>query len=302
MTDHDAACEDRAFAAPASDAPDMTTAERGDGLSIPRVPSNRERALWDLLSGLAHYRLWWWMAFTDIKRRYRRTLIGPFWTTLSHAIFVGAIGVLWAGLWKMDMSTYLPYLAAGLLTWIFVSTVVNEACTIFPMSGGLMGQTRLPYSLFIYAMVSRNMLVFCHHLIVFIVIAVLFQVEINLKTLLVVPGLVLSCLMAGWIAILVGIVCTRFRDIQQIVMSFLQIVMFITPIFWTKEHLTQTRVGESIINLNLFHHWIAVVREPLLGRVPDALNYGVIIAAIVLGWIGTFAFFARYRRYIILWL
>jgi hypothetical protein len=52
----------------------------------------------DLLHGLQRYDLWGRIGFMEIKRRYRRTLIGPFWSTISLAVFIAVMSAVGVGL------------------------------------------------------------------------------------------------------------------------------------------------------------------------------------------------------------
>lgn len=71
----------------------------------------------DYVNGFKKWNLWLYLAYADIRRRYRRTVIGPFWATLSVAIFIASMGVLFSALWHRNMHEYLPFLVSesGLL-------------------------------------------------------------------------------------------------------------------------------------------------------------------------------------------
>lgn len=105
----------------------------------------------------------------------------------------------------------------------------------------------------------------------------------------------------SWIAIFLGVICTRYRDIPQIISSFLQVVFYLTPIMWLPS-LLPSRAGAYMLDLNPFYHFIEIVRAPLLGKEPSLTNWLVSIAIAVVGWIVTLMLFGRYRRRIAYWL
>lgn len=260
-----------------------------------------EAVLRDLLEGLSMWRVWMTLSYLDIKRRYRRTLIGPWWTSLSHGIFICAMGFLFAKLWKIDIETYLPYLASGFVGWLYVASLITDSCTVFTTNGAIMHQTRMPYSFFVYNYVCRNLLVMAHHLAIYTFIVIFFPVSFNLNTLLLIPGLILVSLTGAWFMFLTGTIVARFRDVQQIVLSFLQIVMFITPIFWP-EKMIQGNLRYFIIEPNIIFHAVSVIRLPLLGQAPTLTNWLAMIGLVVVGWAVTIFFFARYRKNLIFWI
>ena len=72
--------------------------------------------------------IWGRLGWRENKRRYRRTVFGPFWTTVSLAMFVIALGLVWSNLWHTDPKVYLPFLTSGMLCWVLLSTICAEGC------------------------------------------------------------------------------------------------------------------------------------------------------------------------------
>jgi ABC-type polysaccharide/polyol phosphate export permease len=103
-----------------------------------------------------------------------------------------------------------------------------------------------------------------------------------------------------WVALLVGAVCVRYRDVQQFLVSVIQICMFVTPVFWPEDLLQGTR-RFLFVELNPLYHFINVVRAPLLGQVPALSSYVVVIFITAIGWAATYAFLSRFRKRIAFW-
>jgi ABC-type polysaccharide/polyol phosphate export permease len=82
----------------------------------------------DLIGGLSKAYLWGRLGWLDVERRYRRALLGPFWTSISLAVYVIVVGAVGAGLWHRDIGEYLPFLISGMVAWLLVSTITTEAC------------------------------------------------------------------------------------------------------------------------------------------------------------------------------
>ena len=129
----------------------------------------------DLLDGLRQWDLWGRLGWLEIKRRYRRTMIGPFWSAISLGAFVLALGGVGAGLWSKEVKDYLPFLAAGMVVWVFMSAVITESCVLFISSTSLFRQMRFNYSVLAYALVYRNFVVFLHNMLVYIVIFLIYS-------------------------------------------------------------------------------------------------------------------------------
>src|SRR3954464_16009608 len=85
----------------------------------------------DIAQGLANWQLWSMLGWNDIHQRYRRSALGPFWITISMAIFVVMLGFIYSKLFHQELAVFLPYIAMGLITWGFISGTAAEACTAF---------------------------------------------------------------------------------------------------------------------------------------------------------------------------
>jgi homopolymeric O-antigen transport system permease protein len=254
----------------------------------------------DVFNGVTNWRMWSRMGWQELRRRYRRTVIGPFWTTLSLGVFIFTLGFLWAHLWREDPKAYLPFLCSGMITWVFISSIVTEGCSAFTSAESLIKQINVPYTLLICTVVWRNLMVFIHNFVIFVLLVPYAGVLVNGNTLLVLPGMLIICLSGIWVVALLGMVCARYRDVQQLVTTLLQIALFLTPIFYSPAQLQGGMV--SIAQYNPLYHYIELVRLPLLGQLPSALDYAIGIGGTVLGWAFTFDLYSRFRRRVPYWL
>ena len=88
--------------------------------SMARLRLARARA--DLGGGLRRWELWGTLGWHDIRQRYRRSILGPWWLTISMGVMVGALGFVYAELFGQDLARYMPHFALGLIAWAFIST------------------------------------------------------------------------------------------------------------------------------------------------------------------------------------
>ncbi|MBV8565632.1 MAG: ABC transporter permease [Methylobacteriaceae bacterium] len=253
----------------------------------------------DLLAGIAAWPLWAMLGWNDIRLRYRRSVLGPFWMTLSMAIFVVTLGFIYSRIFKMDIRTYLPFLALGFILWGFVSTTLNESGGAFLEGDRIIKQIRVPFSAFVFRVVWRNFIVLLHTIVLIVPIWIIFGMTPGLNSLLVVPGVALVYLNLAWAGIVVAILSTRFRDIPLIVATALQVTMFATPIMWPVSSLGDYTL---IADANPFFHLIELVRAPLLGNAPAPLSWTVAIGLALVGPVFAALLMRRASRRIVYWL
>jgi lipopolysaccharide transport system permease protein len=224
----------------------------------------QHRLAWkDVTDGLRMWRLAGTLGWLDIKLRYRGSLLGPLWLTLSTAVMVASLGVLYAALFGMNLHEYLPFLALSQVLWAFISTLTTEACTCFTLAEGIIRSVRMPFFLQAVRTLWRNLLVLGHNVVVIFIVFAIFDESPGWGGLGALPGLALWTVDALAVCLLLGPICARFRDIPPIVGSVMQIAFFVTPIIWKGN---QVGRHAAILPLNPFYSLLEVVRRPLLSQ------------------------------------
>ncbi len=214
--------------------------------------------------------LWWVFAAHDIKQRFRRSTLGPLWLTLTMGIMVGALGFVFSQLFKQDLTEFLPYLAVGIIFWGLLTSVINEGCTAFVAGEGYIQNVPMPISVHYYRVFARNIIIWAHNMVIYFLVILVFTPKFSLFTILILPGFLVFLLNLAWMGLVAGILSTRFRDIPQVITNLLQVVFFVTPIFWSAKVLPDRT---AFIELNIFYHLLELVRSPLLGSAPPPLSW-----------------------------
>lgn len=253
----------------------------------------------DFVAGARAWRLWTKFGWHDMVARYRRSWIGPLWLVLSAAIFIGALSLVYSTLFRMDLATYVPFVAIGVVIWGFISAVASEGVNAFVESETYIRQVRVNLFVYVLRVIWRSVLVFAHQFAVVLVVLALFA-KLELRMLpLAALGIFLLFLQAVWVTPLLGLLGTRFRDLQPIITNLLQVLFFVTPVIWFPSLLGSRR---WIADLNPLDSLIAVVREPLLGNVPTAANYAIVLATTGAGFLLAMLIYGRFRARVVYWL
>lgn len=258
-------------------------------------------AIADISEALAKYRLALIFGWQDVAQRYRRSRVGAFWLTLNMAVFIGALGLIFGTLFQSEMREFLPYLCAGVITWGFISTCLNEGCTTFTSSDGIILQVRMPLFTHVMRSIWRNIIIFGHNIIIFPLLLLIFGKMLSFNVLWAVPGFILLCLNLSWMMLILAIVCARFRDMSQVVANVLQVLFYATPIMWMVKILPE-HVSRAFIDWNPFFHFIELVRAPLFGNQPSLLDWAFGFSCAIIGWFVALLFFGRYRWRVAYWL
>lgn len=273
-----------------------------DAVDSKMIFNSSRQARWfdpDVVDGFKMWRIWLLWGWNDIGRRFRRSVIGPLWHTLNLGFMVGSMGVVFTALWGMDMAHLMPYLCPGLIIWTFISGVISEGCAVFASSAGVIKAINLPLSVHVYRLLVRNLSLMFYNLFVYFAVVIYFKVPIGFEFILVIPAIALYLLNGTWVIMFLGLLCTRFRDMHQVVTNLLQLLFFVTPVFWFPQSLGKS---QYLANYNPLFHFIDLARLPMMGKVPLAISWYVVIAITVIGWAITMPFYARNRRRTANWL
>lgn len=258
-------------------------------------------ALMDIAASAKRYSLVGMLGWQDVRQRYRRSAIGPFWLTISMGVMIGTIGVVFGQIFNSPIKDFLPFLAAGMILWGFIATCVTEGCTSLIAAEGIIKQLPIPLFVHVLRTLWRNILILGHNIIIFPLALLAVQKPLGLEALLSIPGFALLVLNLTWISLILGVLCARYRDLTQIVSSLLQIAFYLTPIMWLPSLLPQ-RSSTYLLDYNPIYHLVQIVRAPLLGQDVSALSWCVSGGMAVFGWGLAIMFYGYYKRRIAYWL
>jgi lipopolysaccharide transport system permease protein len=256
-------------------------------------------AVQDVNVGAGLWPLAWALAWLDIRLRYRGSMLGPLWLTLSTGIMVAALGVLYSTLFHMNLRDYLPFLSLSLVLWGFLGSIVSESCTAFTETEAVIRSVRMPFFVFAIRILMRNTVVLAHNILVIVLVFALLLIWPGFKAVLALPGLALWVVDSLALTLFLGSFCARFRDILPIVSSVMQIAFFMTPVIWKPDQLGNRAY---LLPINPFFDLLEVVRGPLLGTAPGAMTWlGACLYSLALCTVA-WGFFARVRGRIAFWL
>ncbi|HEX8868414.1 MAG TPA: ABC transporter permease [Lentzea sp.] len=281
-----------------------------------------KRAFADVREAWDHRELWGHLGWQDIKQRYRRSVIGPLWITISMATTALALGLLYSVLFKANVPTFLPYVTVGFIIWNFIVGCVTEGTDVFIVNEGIIKHLPAPITVHVMRMVWRQVLFLLHNIVVYVVVLAIFFTALDhpyqitadgpvhpglsWTIVLAIPGFAMLAVNAVWISLLFGVISTRFRDIPPVVNSFINLVFFMTPIVWDAGVLQKVAGDDAkwrvlIAELNPVFHFVEIVRAPLLGHKVDWHHWAVVGGFTVVGWLLALVILRNYRARVSYW-
>jgi ABC-type polysaccharide/polyol phosphate export permease len=255
----------------------------------------------ELMALAAGVRRWWTLAWADTRFKYRRTTFGPFWITLSMAASVFSVGLVFGTLFGTDLSQYLPYFAIGLIVWTFISQCIVEGGLVYVQSAGHIKSTSVPLPLHVYRLLGRQLILLGHNAVLPLGLWLIFQWQLGAALLLALLGLAIVVVALFGAMLALSIVCTRYRDLHQIVSALLSLLFLLTPIIWLPGSVRSPGL-DVVVYANPFHHLVEIVRQPLLGTVPDLASWATAAAIALISLGAGIAVHARLKHRVVYWL
>ncbi len=241
------------------------------------------------------------MGWSDIRLRYRRSILGPWWLTIGMAINILIISLIFGKIFNISLGYYLPHVAIGIILWNFIVGCISEGCLSFISADAIIKQLPIPLQIHIFRVFWRNIVILGHSLLILPAVMIFSEYNTSWNLLYVVPGILIFLINILWVITILSILCTRYRDLPQIVSSILQVFFYVTPIMWLPQ-LLESRKYMSVLEFNPMFHLIQIVRNPLLGEAIPKASWLVTIFLALFGVIFSQILFLRYKKRIAFWL
>ena len=253
----------------------------------------------DLIDGLGAWRVWHLLAWQEIRQRYRRSLLGPFWLTISMAVQMLTMGVVVAILFNQSFDRFLPYVCVGLIFWTLITGLLNEGAMSFVAASSFILHMRIPLTTYLLQCLWRNLIIAGHNLVVYVVIAVVYALVPTPRTLLFLVTFPLALWSIAWVVLSLAVLSTRFRDLPTMVSTGLNVLFWLTPIVYSP---SQLGANSWLVTSNPLTHVLDLIRLPLLNQVPAPNSFAIVLVMGLVGWTATFLLFARFRARVPFWL
>lgn len=253
----------------------------------------------DLSGSLNRVKLAYYLAWTDIRARYARSLIGPFWVSASTLAIVGAMTFLVTGLFGGEIEKVAPFIFISIVTYSFIQQTLIESTTAFIGNRHHLLGSPMPYFVFILNLIIRNLLVLAHQLPILIITLVIFHTPFTATSLLTFVGLFIVTLTITGLSLAIATISSRYRDFVPLITTILGIGAMLSPVYWRVTTLTKNKM---IALLNPITYLLEIVRGPFTGFETPVNPWVVSIIFCIICWIIGLLVFGLSRKRIPFWI
>jgi len=256
------------------------------------------RATSDIRRGIGYWRLAIELANDDLRQRYRRTAFGALWISVSYLVFAVTIALIGSQMTGVELYGFMVYVAVGYLAWNFINASVTDGCSVFLNTENWISGLRLPFSLFVFQSIARELITFGYGAMVAVLIILATGHELTLTAFAALPALLILLINAVWAHLFFGVLVTRYRDINQIIQTAMRVLFFLTPLIWTPEQAGGLR---EWLWWNPFTYFIDIFRAPIVQGIIPIDSWIVCLVFTGVFGLATITLFAHFRRRIAFW-
>lgn len=235
----------------------------------------------EFLSGIGEVPLWVELSLRHVRLSYRTSKLGMFWSTLPLGAQMLIAGVVYGRLTSAPFAVILPWIAAGLVIWQFITNFVGQSLQLFSQYSYLVKNFDRSYFAYLMAAYAISAVQMLHNLVLLVAVALVVGLRPNIEILWVFPGFVLFTAAVGWLGMTLAVAAVRFPMAPNVVAAFFNLAYVATPILFMPSAL---HGAAWLTTINPLTHLIAMLREPLLGRALPMTSVLVTLCVAFVGW------------------
>lgn len=254
----------------------------------------------DLGQSLKRLQLAYWLGFRETLLLYRIAKIGPLWMTIHTGFWALAVGYLFAPSIGHGEPSYFVYVTVGFALYSTFQIFIGDGSSVFVRAGSLILNVPNPFLIYVVKVAAKASIQVVMVSPVVIAAMLYARQPVGPEMIFAIPGLILCGVFGIGVTLFLGTIAVRNRDVIFAVAAGMRLLLFITPIFWIVEDRGGMR--GLIAAVNPLYHLITLVREPILGQVPDPLHWLVGGASALLSLCVGFLTFAWFRGRMAIWL
>lgn len=237
----------------------------------------------------------------DLTVRYKRSVIGIFWTLLNPLLTTTVLWFVFVRLFGAklpDGQQYAPYVLSGVLVLTFFNQGFSQAADSLTLAYQIISKVHVPPQVFAFSSSISSSLNFGIGCIALVFISILTGEGIGFTAPLAIVFVLCMIFYVTGLGLAVTTLYVRFDDSRNIVVVLLQLMTYLTPIFYPKTLLSGPVL--YIVNLNPLTSYLEVFRATFCNTGIATLFDWVymIITSLIVVLIGTKIFMKNWPKLI----
>lgn len=253
-----------------------------------------------LLNGLIGYRfLIEQMVSRDFKTKYKRSVLGVFWSFLNPLLTMSVQYVVFSAIFKSNIPNFPVYLMTGIVCFNFFSEACSLGLTSVSGNAQLITKVYIPKYIFPITRVLSSGINFLFSLIPLMLVVIISGLPITPALLLLPFGMLCLLAFSLGMVLLLSTMMVFFRDTQFLWNVLNMLWMYATPLFYPENIIPLPFM--PIMKLNPMYHIIRFMRSILIDGIspePKAYLLCLLVSFVPLA-LGAWVFKRKQDRFVL---
>ena len=240
----------------------------------------------------------WNFALSDLKLRYRNSVLGFFWTVLEPLLMLAVLYFVFTSLFPSPIEQFGLYLLLGIIMWNMFARGTELGLNSFLARSGMLGQIYFPREVMAISSALTAFLMLIFELLVFGIFLIVFQFIPPITILLLPLVLILEFILTVGLNFSLSVLNVRFRDTQFIWRVILQAGFFLTPIIYSFQMLPE--YIQNVLKISPMAQLVNIGHDlALYNKMPN--EESILISILVVGtiFIVSYLVYKKYQKRII---
>ncbi len=204
----------------------------------------------------------------DIKKKYRRSILGVFWSLLNPIFTMLITAMIFSHLFRFDIENYPLYLLCGQIIFTFYNESTRFAMLAIIENGDLLKKVYVLKYLFPTSRVLSSCVNLLFTLPALMLIIVVTDANFSIATLSFIIPLALMLIFCLGVGLILATLAVYFRDMIHLYSVFLSLLSYATPIFYPESIVPEEYA--LVLKLNPICYFLRAFRQSVCeGIFPD---------------------------------
>jgi len=235
----------------------------------------------------------------DIKVKYRRSVLGIFWSFMEPLLYMIVLTIIFSTIFKHDIANYPVYLLTGRLAFTFFSTGSSASMRSITSNASTIKKLYVPKYIFTLGVTFSNLVTFMLSLVVLFLVMIATQAPFTPYMFISILPIALILIFTIGAGLFLATVSVFFRDIRHLYGVFTTLLLYGSAIFFPASIIPQK--FQIFLQLNPLFVYIEMFRDAFLYATwfdTFQLVYGTVVAIAMLV-IGVVVFYRNQDRFIL---
>ena len=242
-----------------------------------------------------HGHLLYNLVYRDLTVRYKRSVIGFFWTMLNPLLMMIIFVIIFAALFRFQIPHYETYFLSAFLPWTFFAQTTVQSMQSVNWNGALMKRVRVPKSIFTLATMISGLVNLMLSYVPLLLIMVVAGVPVRPAILFLPVSVAILAVFTYGVALMLTATSIYFVDVREMWGVLVTAIMYMNPIMYPISIVPQRY--RSFVDKNPMMYMLQTIRDPVYnGQLPSMHDLTIAIISAVVAFFLGWAVFRRLSR------